>query len=71
MASRSKSHSRRERDSDTGESLKPLMVLVLLGTILYGAWSIVSKGPGGTAAGPTEPLRADLASAPAFAPQVE
>jgi hypothetical protein len=67
MASRSKAHSRRERDPDAGESLKPLVVLVLLGTILYGAWTIVSKGPGGTA----EPLRADLASAPAFAPQVE
>ncbi|MFM8708992.1 MAG: LysM peptidoglycan-binding domain-containing protein [Planctomycetia bacterium] len=71
MASRSKASSRRERDSDTGESLKPLVVLVLLGTILYGAWTLVSKGPGGTAAGPAEPLRADLASAPAFAPQVE
>jgi hypothetical protein len=71
MASRSKAHSRRERDTDSGDSLKPLVVLVLLGTILYGAWSIVNKGPGGPAAAPAEPLRADLASAPAFAPQVE
>jgi hypothetical protein len=71
MASRSKAHSRRERDTDSGESLKPLVVLVLLGTILYGAWSIVNKGPGGPAVAPAEPQRADLASAPAFAPQVE
>ena len=71
MASRSKGHSRRDRDSDSGDSLKPLVVLVLLGTILYGAWSVVNKGPGGASVAPAEPLRGDLASAPAFAPQVD
>ena len=71
MASRSKGHSRHDRDTDSSDSLKPLVVLVLLGTILYGAWSVVNKGPGGSAAPPAEPSRADLASAPAFAPQVD
>ena len=71
MASRSKGHSRRDRDTDSSDSLKPLVVLVLLGTILYGAWSVVNNGPGTAAVGPAEPARADLASAPAFAPQVE
>jgi hypothetical protein len=71
MASRSKGHSRRDHDSDSSDSLKPLVVLVLLGTILYGAWSVVNKGPGGAAVAPAEPARADLASAPAFAPQVD
>lgn len=71
MASRSKGHSRRDHDTDSSDSLKPLVVLVLLGTILYGAWSVVNKGPGTGAVGPAEPARADLASAPAFAPQVD
>ncbi len=71
MASRSKGHTHRERDSDSGDSLKPLVVLVLLGTILYGAWSVVNKGPTASALAPTEPGRADLTSAPAFAPQIE
>jgi hypothetical protein len=71
MASRSKGQSRRDRDTDSSDSLKPLVVLVLLGTILYGAWSVVNKGPGGTQGTPAEPVRADLASAPAFAPQVD
>ena len=71
MASRSKGHSRRDSDTDSSDSLKPLVVLVLLGTILYGAWSVVNNGPGTAAVGPAEPARADLASAPAFAPQVD
>jgi hypothetical protein len=71
MASRSKGHAHRERDNDSGDSLKPLVVLVLLGTILYGAWSVVNKGPTGPALAPADPARADLTSAPAFAPQVE
>lgn len=71
MASRSKGHAHRERDNDSGDSLKPLVVLVLLGTILYGAWSVVNKGPAGPALPPADPTRADLTSAPAFAPQVE
>lgn len=73
MASRSKASSRRERDDDSSESLKPLVVLVLLGTILYGAWSVVNNGPGGGTIAAPEPARTDLAAAPAFAPppQVE
>ena len=71
MASRSKGQSRRDRDTDSSDSLKPLVVLVLLGTILYGAWSVVNKGPGSVAGTPPEPVRADLASAPPFAPQVD
>jgi len=71
MASRSKGHSRHDRDADSSDSLKPLVVLVLLGTILYGAWSVVNNGPGGGAVTPAEPVRADLASAPPFAPQVD
>jgi len=71
MASRSKGHSRRDNDNDSSDSLKPLVVLVLLGTILYGAWSVVNKGPGGASVTPAEPVGADLASAPAFAPQVD
>jgi len=46
MAHRTKSSSRRERDSDPLESLKPLLVLGLLGTILYGAYTIIQRGPG-------------------------
>jgi len=72
MANRSKSRERRDRDDDTSESLKPLVVLVLLGTILYGAWSVVSKGPATTPAGtPAAGTNSELAAAPAFAPQVE
>jgi hypothetical protein len=71
MASRSKGHSRRDHDTEAGDSLKPLVVLVLLGTILYGAWSVVQKGAGGGSVAPAEAVRADLASAPAFAPQVD
>lgn len=72
MATRSKSRDRRDRDEDTSESLKPLVVLVLLGTILYGAWSVVSKGPSGTAPAALDAVvTAELAAAPAFAPQVE
>jgi hypothetical protein len=66
MATRSKASSRRERDSDVGDSLKPLVVLALLGTILYGAWSVVAKSPSGS---PTPPDVAGTAAP--FAPQVE
>ncbi len=47
------------------EALKPLLVLGLFGTILYGAYSVVQKGPGGS-----EPPAAASAAgdAPAFAP---
>lgn len=46
MAHRSKAPIRHERQSDTMDALKPLIVLGLLGTILYGAYSVVQKGPG-------------------------
>lgn len=52
------------------EALKPLLVLGLLGTILYGAFSVVQRGPG--AAGPTwQPPGSTVAAttdAPAFQP---
>jgi LysM repeat protein len=68
---RSKTRSRREQDSDSMEALKPLVVLVLFGTILYGAYSVVQKGPAtestpATAAGDAPPF----AAAPT-GPQVE
>lgn len=44
------------------EALKPLLVLGLFGTILYGAYSVVQKGPSGS-----EPPAA-ASTAPAFAP---
>ncbi|MGB8854803.1 MAG: LysM peptidoglycan-binding domain-containing protein [Pirellulales bacterium] len=45
------------------EALKPLLVLGLFGTILYGAYSVVQKGPG-----TGEPVAAAVAGdAPAFA----
>ena len=42
---------RRERDTEPMDSLKPLIVLGLLGTIMYGAYSVVQKGPATTPAG--------------------
>jgi len=48
MASRPRHSSRSDRDSDSMEALKPLVVLVLFGTILYGAYSVVQKGPSTT-----------------------
>jgi len=65
MASRSKSLARRERDSDPLEAIKPLLVLCLLGMILYGAYTIVQRGP---TAG-VQPAAAALApEAPPFQP---
>jgi len=61
MASRSRHSSRSDRDSDSMEALKPLVVLVLFGTILYGAYSVVQKGPSSTGAVATS-------DAPAFTP---
>lgn len=44
------------------EAIKPLVVLVLFGTILYGAYSVVQKGPTaaveGTAASEAPPFAA-------------
>ncbi len=45
MASRSSSRSQHAGESDSLEVLKPLLVLGLFGTILYGAYSVVQKGP--------------------------
>ena len=47
MARRPKSKHRRETRSDPLEALRPLVVLGLLGMILYGAYSIIQKGPSG------------------------
>lgn len=41
MAGRKKQKS---SGSDSGEAVKPLIVLVLLGTILYGGYSVIQKG---------------------------
>ena len=75
MAHRTKSSSRRERDSDPLESLKPMLVLGLLGTILYGAYTIIQRGPGSGGPGwqpPGSTVAASAPEAPAFqAPSVE
>lgn len=75
MAHRTKSSPRRERDSDPLESLKPMLVLGLLGTILYGAYTIIQRGPGNGGPGwqpPSSPVAATAPEAPAFqAPAVE
>ena len=75
MAHRTKSSPRRERDSDPLESLKPMLELGLLGTILYGAFTIIQRGPGGAGPGwqpPGSPVAATAPEAPAFqAPAVE
>jgi hypothetical protein len=63
MARPANSKNRRDRD-DSMEALKPLLVLGLFGTILYGAYSVVQKAPG-----TSEPAAATVAGpAPAFAP---
>jgi LysM repeat protein len=61
MASRSRHSSRSDRDSDSMEAIKPLVVLVLFGTILYGAYSVVQKGP-------SSPTPQAVSDAPAFTP---
>lgn len=65
MASRSRRNDRSSRDSDSMEALKPLVVLVLFGTILYGAYSVVQKGP---TAAPDATSAATTSDAPPFAP---
>ena len=58
------------------EAVKPLVVLVLFGTILYGAYSVVQKGPSGpadtgtaaTEAPPFAPPQIDLPTTPAASP---
>ena len=59
MAGRSNGGRRSDRDSDSMEVLKPLVVLSLFGMILYGAYSVVQKGP--------EPSTPAVAEAPPFA----
>ena len=63
MASRSRPSSRSNRDSDSMEVLKPLVVLALFGTILYGAYAVVQKGP--STSGDAPPA---VAEAPPFVP---
>lgn len=65
MASRSRHSSRSDRDSDSMEALKPLVVLMLFGTILYGAYSVVQKGPSTVDTNPPA-----VSDAPRFAPPV-
>ena len=75
MAHRSKSAPRRERDSDPLEALKPMLVLGLLGTILYGAYTIVQRGPGSGGPGwqpPGSAVATTASEAPPFqAPAIE
>jgi hypothetical protein len=75
MASRSKPERRPERGNDSMEAIKPLIVLVLFGTILYGAYSVVQKGPSPTNeqaaasdAPPFAPPAVELSPAPLAAP---
>ncbi|RLS33856.1 MAG: LysM peptidoglycan-binding domain-containing protein [Planctomycetota bacterium] len=75
MAHRTKTSRRGDRDSDSIDSLKPLIVLGLLGTIMYGAYSVVRKGPTpqppGAVAGPNIDLAGAVQSAadsPLFTP---
>jgi len=69
MASRGKHQARTNRESDSMEAVKPLVVLVLFGTILYGGYCVVQKGPS-TSVG--DDASESMASAPAFvAPAME
>lgn len=62
------SQNRRGREPDSSlEALKPLLVLALFGMILYGAYSVVQKGPS-----PVADQAGATADAPAFqAPDVQ
>ena len=69
MASRGKQQTRTNRESDSMEAVKPLVVLVLFGTILYGGYCVVQKGPS-TSVG--NDAAESMAPAPAFvAPAME
>ena len=72
MARRSKSKHRREPQKDPLEALRPLIVLGLLGMILYGAYSIIQKGPKETdqAWQNSESSSAAVSEAPPFVPSV-
>jgi hypothetical protein len=69
MASRGKQQTRTNRESDSMEAVKPLVVLVLFGTILYGGYCVVQKGPS-TSVG--DDAAESMPPAPAFvAPAME
>ena len=72
MARRSKSKHRREQQNDPLEALRPLIVLGLLGMILYGAYSIIQKGPKETNQEwhPPGITHATTSDAPPFKPSV-
>ncbi len=72
MARRSKSKHRREQQNDPLEALRPLIVLGLLGMILYGAYSIIQKGPKETNQEwqPPEATHTVTSDAPPFEPSV-
>ena len=72
MARRSKSKHRREQQNDPLEALRPLIVLGLLGMILYGAYSIIQKGPKETNQEwqPPGSTHATTSDAPPFKPSV-
>lgn len=53
------------------EAIKPLVVLVLFGTILYGAYSVVQKGPTNPVEEVARPDAPPFTAAPPAAPQVE
>lgn len=61
MAGRKK---RASSTSDSAEAIKPLIVLILLGTILYGGYSVIQKGRNNGDGG----LVADGGDAPPFEP---
>lgn len=68
MARRPKSKQRREQRSDPLEALRPLVVLGLLGMILYGAYSIIQKGPQETAPAWQQNESTATSAAPPFVP---
>jgi len=68
MARRPKSKQRREQRSDPLEALRPLVVLGLLGMILYGAYSIIQKGPEGTSPEWQQNEPVATSTAPPFVP---
>lgn len=68
MARRPKSKQRREQRSDPLEALRPLVVLGLLGMILYGAYSIIQKGPQETAPAWQQNESSVTSTAPPFTP---
>lgn len=64
MAGRKKQKS---SGSDSGEAVKPLIVLILLGTILYGGYSVIQKGRDKA----VEEGMVDGGEAPRFEPELD